>query len=275
MGKLFTSMGRQLLREWLPPCVLGWARKRFGGIRTVGEWPALEAAGWPVAAEAASRGFSEGIRRMTGGQALSFLPEEEPLGWLREDPQFHHRIVQVGLVVASLPRTESVQRILDYGGGFGVHLHALKRLLPNLHLDYTVCELPNFCEAGRRLSPDLRFVSSLSEAAKGYDLVYASGSVQYTRNWEELVAGLAAASRGKVFVTRTPFVFKCPSFIVTQHAYSTEYPGWIFNYREFIQAFERHGFCLRETFVNGRGLAARNAPEQNVHLGLLFEPKIL
>lgn len=262
--------GRAVVRECVPPCLLRWARKQFGGIRVVSEWPLPEDGGWAEGAQAAAQGYGEAISRITTGQAISFRPEQEPLAWVSSDPQFHHLMVQFALVVASLPSTETVRRILDYGGAFGAHVHALRRLLPHVRLDYTVCELPSFCEQGRKLNSGVRFVSSLSEAGPGYDLVYASSSVPYTQNWRALVAGLSAASKGKVFVTRTPFVFRSPSFIVVQHAYGTKYPGWVFNYQEFAREFEGLGFCLEETFVNGRGLAVRGASESNIHLGLLF-----
>lgn len=210
---------------------------------------------------------------MTQGAALSYLSAEEPAAWLKGDPQLHQRMLQFGLVVARAPGgTRGVLRILDYGGGFGAHAHALKRLLPDLSFQYTVCELPEFCELGRKLNPDVRFVSSLAEAGTGYDLVYASSSVQYTQDWQKLVRDLCAASAGSVFVTRTPFVATSNSFVVMQRAYGTEYPGWVFNQHEFVQTVQKvSSRKLREVFVNGRGLAVRGAPEPNVHLGLLFD----
>ena len=262
-------MTHNWLRKYLPPCLLDWARARFGGFRLVSEWPPPEAGGWAEATQAAAQGYEEGVRRMSKGEALSYLPEEEPAGWLSGDPLFHHRMVQFGLVAGMLS-TSGLRRILDYGGGFGAHAHALKRLLPHLSFEYTVCELPSFCEQGRKLNPDVRFVPSLPEAGIGYDLVYASGSIQFTCDWRTQIARLCAASTGSVFVTRTPFVFQNSSFIIVQRAYGTEYPGWVFNYQEFVREIEGCGFCLRETFVNGRGLAVRGASEPNIHLGLLF-----
>jgi putative methyltransferase (TIGR04325 family) len=140
-----------------------------------------------------------------------------------------------------------------------------------LKLQYTVCELPSFCEIGRQLNPDVCFVSSLAEAGSGYDLVYASSSVQYTRDWRQLLAGLTAASSDSLFVTRTPFVTQGDSFVIMQRAYGTEYPGWIFNNDEFVEAARQLGQRnLQEVFVNGRGLAVRGARHPNIHLGLLF-----
>ena len=263
---------RRLLRNAVPPCLWDWARARFGGVRQVPGWPTADAGGWTEAAASAVEGYEEGVRRMIEGAALSYLPTEEPVSWLHSDPQFHHRMVQLGLVAARMGGEHGALNILDYGGGFGVHALALKRLLPWLRFQYTVCELPAFCDLGRELNPDIRFVSSLADAGMGYDLVYASSSVQYMRDWRRLLGDLSAASSGGVFVTRTPFVLTRDTFVVMQRAYGTEYPGWVFNLREFVQAAQELGAgTQREGFVNGRGLAVRGASEPNVHLGLLFE----
>jgi putative methyltransferase (TIGR04325 family) len=266
--------GRRVLSAVVPPCLWNWFRALFGGVWRVPVWPVPHAAavGWAVAAASAAKSYEEGCRRMTQGAALCYLPAEEPAAWFYGDPQFHHRIVQLGLVAARKSGIRDALSILDYGGGFGAHAHALHRLLPGLRCQYTVCELPEFCELGRKLNPDVRFVSSFAEAGTGYDLVYASGSVQYTQDWQKLLCDLCAASTGEVFVTRTPFVVKRETFVTMQRAYGTVYPGWIFNKNEFIQTMEK--VCsrkLKEVFVNGRGLAVRGAPEPNVHLGLLFE----
>ena len=187
-------MMRNILRNLVPPRLWDWASARFGGVRWVPGWPEPGAGGWTEAASAAAKGYGEGVRRMTEGAAVAYLPAEEPIGWLHSDTQFHHRMVQFGLVAARISGVRGTLNVLDYGGGFGAHARALRRLLPGLRVQYTVCELPDFCEQGRKLNPDIRFVSSLAEAGKGYDLVYASGSVQYTRDWRSLLRDLCGAS---------------------------------------------------------------------------------
>lgn len=267
-------VGRRAMSGAVPPYLWNWFRKRFGGAWRVPAWPTsyTAAGGWAAAAASAARGYEEGHHRMTQGAALSYLPSEEPVAWLHSDSQFHHRMVQFCLVTARELGMHDELCILDYGGGVGAHAHALKRLLPGRRFQYTVCELPEFCELGRKLNPDVRYVSSLADAGTGYDLVYASSSVQYTQDWQKLLRDLCSASAGSVFVTRTPFVVASGTFVTMQRAYGTEYPGWVFNQSEFVQTVQKvSSKKLKEVFVNGRGLAVRGAPEPNVHLGLLFE----
>jgi putative methyltransferase (TIGR04325 family) len=265
---------RRVFRGTIPPLMWDWCRARFGGVWRVPAWPTSNTAagGWTTVAASAAKGYEEGLRRMTQGAALYYLPAEEPSAWFHGDPQFHHRMIQLGLVTARARGTRGVLSILDYGGGFGAHAHALKRLLPGLSFQYTVCELPEFCELGRKFNPDVRFVSSLTEAGSGYNLVYASCSVQYTEDWQKLVRDLCVASAGCVFVARTFFVTNSETFVAMQRAYGTAYPGWIFNQNEFVQTVQKvSSRKLKEVFLNGRGLAVRGEPEPNVQLGLLFE----
>jgi putative methyltransferase (TIGR04325 family) len=265
--------GRKVLRYTVPPLVWDWIHSRFGGVFKIQKWPtSTNTGGWVEAASIAVKGYEPGIRRFTLGEALSYLPEEEPFSWIDNDSSFHHRLVQFGIVAARCSNSYGELNILDYGGGFGTHVQVIKRLLPKLKYNYTVCELPAFCAQGRKLNPDIQFKSSLSSAGKGYDLVYASSSVQYTEDWRLLLRDLCAACKGSLFVTRTPFVFKGSTFIVMQRAYDTQYPGWVFNKDEFVnEVHASSSLRLREVFVNGRGLAIRGAVEPNMHLGLLFE----
>lgn len=266
-------MKRTTLREWIPPIFWNWLRRRGSGVRVADQWRESAELSWPAAAAKAARGYSEGVLRMTQARALSFLAEEEPKGWFQDDLQFHARMIQFCTVVARVSMGRSVVNILDFGGGFGVHALAIRRLFPLISYNYTVCELPEFCEIGRTLNNDVQFISSLTHANSDYQLVSASGSVQYLHDWQNLLSELCRVSTAAVFITRTPFVFNVPSFITNQRAYDTEYPGWVFNYHEFVQAAASQGLILKEVFVNGRGIAVWGAREANVHLGLLFEKR--
>jgi putative methyltransferase (TIGR04325 family) len=80
---------------------------------------------------------------------------------------------------------DGARSIVDFGGNIGVKFHAYRRYMafpPDLR--WTVIELPNIAEAGRRRAAEdgtadmLRFLTDLKDV-NGADLLFASGSLQY------------------------------------------------------------------------------------------------
>ncbi len=264
-------MFKKVVKKWTPPAVWDYFVRWLVGVRLVDEWPSLSVGGWPEAANEAAKGFGDGLTSITDGAAIGFFKEGQLFQAAENNRETHDRLVQFAFVVARTALRYGEIRLLDFGGSFGAHVFAIERLLPEIQCEYTVCELPEFCEIGRRLNSHVHFVSGIEQAGEGYHLVYASSSVQYSKDWRKLVADLCRASKANVFITRTPFVFAIPSFVTVQQAYKTEYPGWVFNYQEFTQEFTRHDMILREVFLNGRGIPVRGVNVTNVHLGLWFE----
>jgi putative methyltransferase (TIGR04325 family) len=268
------ELGKRLavtVRGWTPPKLRNWLVGQFAGVRSVSRWPSAVSGGWHDAVQAAKEGHRDGFSRVTSGASVGFLPGEDLGSFSESSRQYHDRLVQFALVAARIAVGRDELRVLDYGGGFGLHARALKRLLPALRVQYTVAELPAFCDAGRALNPDVRFVPGLHEAGDGYHLVYASSSMQYSENWRGVIGDLCDAATQGLFITRTPFVFGRPAFVTVQRAYNTEYPGWVFNYEEVVHEVIQRGFNLSEVFLNGSGIPVRGLSKPNVHLGLLFE----
>lgn len=261
----------KLAREWLPPRLHDYVLQRTKGIRAVSKWPSESLGGWADAAAEAAKGYEEGVRDITAGLAPGFASDICQTMYSGNKKQLHDRLVQFSLVVARTAGGRNSIRILDFGGGFGVHSLAITQLLPHLQCEYCVCDLPSFCEIGQHLNRRVRFVSNLDQAKEDNHLVYASSSLQYVEAWRSVIAVLCRKSTSSVFITRTPFIFHGPTCVTIQSAYKTEYPGWIFNYSEFVQEFPQHGMVLKQVFVNGPGIHVKNMIESNIHLGLLFE----
>ncbi len=261
-----------LLKKVTPPIIWEGFRNRLFGLKVVPDWPEVSTGGWHNAGLGVEKGYEDGSHRMLDGAAVGFLLKEEFVsdGNVKE---MHDRLIQFALVVARTAVGRSGLRILDFGGGLGIHALAIKRLLPSVQFDYTVCELAEIADIGKHKNTAVRFISTLEEAGNVYELIYASSSIQYVRDWRGLVANLCKKSECNIFITRTPFVFNGPTFVTLQRAYHTEYPGWVFNYNEVVQEFLRYGVKLKEVFINGRGIAVARHSEPNIHLGLLFEKR--
>jgi putative methyltransferase (TIGR04325 family) len=162
--------------------------------------------------------------------------------------------------------------ILDWGGSLGHH-HLARAMYPDLRLDYHVSEVRSFCEDGRTLLPAVQFHTD-SWIERQYDLVMASGSLQYSSDWKSQLDGLARAARDYLFVTRLPTVAHTSSYRTIQRAhrygYQTEFVGMVLDQEEFVQRVRGLGFELVREFLLLERPHIYGAPEQAKWKGFLF-----
>lgn len=180
--------------------------------------------------------------------------------------------------VAALASCQGRLSLLDWGGGIGQYGDLAKALLPDVVIDYSCKDVPTQCQLGRRLSPSATFFESDDEfAGRTFDLVLASGALQYVRDWESTLARLAAATRRYLFVTRIPVVLDGPSYVVLQRAYEfgydTEYLGWRLNRAAFLTAAQRLGLNLVREFLLDEDEWAKRAPHPAHGRGFLFRSR--
>ena len=166
--------------------------------------------------------------------------------------------------------------LLDWGGGVGHYARLAQALFPASTLEVVVKDMEPLCAAGRRLNPDVEFLSD--EAAvfsRSYDLVLASSSLQYSRHVHEDARRLARAARRYLLVTRTPFVDNSDDFVVVQrpyaYGYHTEYAGWFLNRDRFVATVEAEGLKLDRELLVDESPHVDNAPEQCRYRGFLFK----
>jgi putative methyltransferase (TIGR04325 family) len=206
-----------------------------------------------------------------------------PFGWSHEAPpgapidvSAHNTIVTFGHVLGRAAMGRSRLSVLDWGGGVGHYFVYARRLMPELALDYVVKDLPTLCAVGREVLPEAAFVSDENKALdRRYDLVFASSSLQYNRDFYGVLDRLCQATAGWLFVTRSPFVRRSDDFVVVQRPYAygylTEYPAWFVNRQRFIEFVEQRGLVLQREFMLGERPHVPNAPEQCSYCGFLFK----
>ena len=269
----------------LPPVVVGAYRavRRRTRSSQRPEWEYLPG-GWPDASDAEPGWNAESIVTTQLARWPSFVRSVEPpapFGQSNESaaraPEYgvHNTIMTFGYVLARAARGRKSLTMLDWGGGLGHYCVYARSLLPELRLDYHCCDLPNLVAAGRTVLPGVTFHSDQDEALAGrYDLVVASSSLQYSRDWRPLLGRLASATTGHLYVTRQPFVTKAASFVVVQRphrcGYMTEYPGWFLNRDEFLAAAGDSGLKLLREFLIWEMPDVPNAPEAADYRGFLF-----
>jgi putative methyltransferase (TIGR04325 family) len=196
------------------------------------------------------------------------------------DIDAHNMLVSFAYVLALAARGRSRLSLLDWGGGIGHYYLVAKEVVPGLELEYHCRDVPKLCAYGRELFPEASFYEDESCLARRFDLVLASGSLQYSEDWRGTLARLAGATDRYLYVTRLPVAFASASFVVLQRAYAygydTEYLGWVVNRDELLAAAEAADLTLVREFLLAARFSAPAAPEDPVeHRGFLFEPTFL
>lgn len=229
--------------EYVPD---GWARERAD--RTEAGWDVetvarMYAERWPA--------FIETLQGTDPVGALHVVPIGHAIP--SEDVISHNIAMVFGYALALSARRTDALSVLDWGGALG-HYHALARtLVPELELDYHCRELPAVCQRGRQISPEVTFHENDACLTRSYDLVLASGAIQYVEDWAALLTRLARAADRYLLITKVP-VTDAVSFVTLQrpyeYGYDTEYLGWALNREEIRTAAERAGLELvREFFL--------------------------
>jgi putative methyltransferase (TIGR04325 family) len=187
----------------------------------------------------------------------------------------HNLTMSFAYVLARAARQAERLAVLDWGGGLGHYALVARAVLPEVAVDYVVHDLPGLCTAGRELLPSVAFSDDEAATfARQYDLVFASSSLQYARDWRLQMAKLASAARHWLFLTRLPTVATAPSFVVVQrpkaYGYDTEYISWMFNRGEMLAHAASCGLRLEREFLVDESPAVAGAPERSDGRGLLF-----
>jgi len=184
-------------------------------------------------------------------------------------------LASYGYVLARAARSKDHLSMLDWGGGIGHYKLIGEALLPEVAVEYHCKDVPALCKAGRELQPSAIFHESDESCfARTYDVVMASGSLEYAEDWKVLIRRLAEATRAYLYIARLQIVHRVESFPVIQrayaHGYPTEYVSWVLSRPDFLA--EAHGLDLSlvREFLVGPGPAIYRAPEACEFRSFLF-----
>lgn len=201
---------------------------------------------------------------------LGFSPDAASLTEV-DKVSFHNLNYTFGYVVLKAAFGREQLSILDWGGGLGHYYLLARAFLPgNVRLDYHCKDVSTLVQAGREFAPEITWYEDDSCLEREYDLVMVSGSLQYCREWQELLGRIRKAARRYFFLTRTPVVQQADSFVAVQRAYGTRMLHLQFNENELLGELAGLGFELVREVVTGDLVYIRNAPEDAVLKGWLF-----
>jgi putative methyltransferase (TIGR04325 family) len=277
-----------MAKRWLPPVLVDWLQQA-GQMICFGapEWEYLpdgwstkddRVKGWNVQAIPATQKakWPEFVRATQGTSPLGIAHEASSP---RDDDYYaHHLVMAYAYVLALAARRKERLSLLDWGGGIGHYFILSQRLLPDLDIEYYCKDLPLLCEAGRDVLPQAQFVESEEDVVKRrYDLVLASGSLQYSEDWKSVARLLASVAHPYLYVTRMPIVRRCKSFVALQrvyaYGYATEYMCWFLNREEFLEHMTSLDVGLVREFVFKKHPMVKHAREQAEIQGFLFRTK--
>jgi putative methyltransferase (TIGR04325 family) len=276
------------LKRLVPPLIVDWLKPAWQTIRHgAPEWqylpdgwstPRAKGQGWadPTIPKTQHAKWAEFLRATQGTGPLGVAHEAPSLQ--NEDYEAHHLLMAYAYVLALAAQKKDRIALLDWGGGIGHYFIFSCCLLPDLDIEYVCKDLSLLCQAGREVLPKVRFIEEDEEVAtRGYDLVLASGSLQYSEDWRSVARLIASCATPYLYVTRLPIVRSVKSFVALQmvyaYRYETENMGWFHNREEFLQHFASLEMELVREFCFGKHLIVRHAPEQAEIQGFLFKAK--
>jgi putative methyltransferase (TIGR04325 family) len=251
-------------------------------MKTVPEWE-LVPGGWRYS-DPRARGWQHDsvveVMRYHWPRWSAIVGSTAPLGIMPLAPHGgiglgHNLSMTFGYVLARAAYGKTQMAVLDWGGALGHYALMAHALMPELPIDVTVKEIPGLARAGRALQRGVSFVDNDAEAfSRQYDLVIASGSLQYAENWRDISGRLAEASTQWLFVTRLPLVRRSASFVTVQRpqavGFQTEYISWVLNRDEFLAHMASLGATVEREFLVGEATQHAGATEVSESLGFLF-----
>ncbi len=278
---------KQLIKDLTPPFV--WRGLRRVKLNLVKQdyleweyipegWKAADnnpkIKGWNVESvlETYKTNWSTFLQNLEGTLPLGISPESASDE--RTNIAFQNIIMTYAYALSTASRNKESLSILDWGGGIGHYYLISQKLIPDLKIDYSCKDVPILAEYGRSLFPEARFYSNDDYLKSQYDLVIASTSLQYARDWEETLKQLTHSTKKYLFINRLPIVNNSNSFIIIQrpyeYGYDTEYLGWCLNKQKLFSLATKLNLKLVREFVAQESPFVHNAPEQPKYYGFLF-----
>jgi putative methyltransferase (TIGR04325 family) len=240
---------RTVIREIVPPGVLRLVRRfrktpvaaTYGHF---GDYQTFEAA----MADCPNDGYlSANIIQAVSEQTIELKRRLSPVpASVLVDGRTSQNLAAVLVATSEL----SAQRlsVLDFGGGLGLHYHQLKPFLGTRgQLSWLVWETGPMAEEGNRrfASEELRFVPSLDQAQGPFDLLLASGAIQYVRDPVGTLARLSGLSDHMV-LNRLPLVDSERDRLAVQRVdptlFAATLPIWFFSERRWLAKIDELGF---------------------------------
>lgn len=191
-------------------------------------------------------------RNLDGTGPLGFSHEHNDLGIIRSVP-FHNVHMTFAYVVTLTAHHKNKISILDIGSGLGHYYRLAKAVLPNVEFDYHCVDVPSLVSEGKKLNPEIHWYTNNSYLDHPYDLVMINGSMQYFKDWAQIIKQVSVVTKDYLLLTRINVVKDGMGCVAIQHipAYGTSMLFQIFTEHEIIKTVEETGIRLIRELVVG------------------------
>ena len=277
---------KKIVKHSLPPFLIDVLKRLQSGVSSLPpEWEYLPS-GWQDG-DQSDRGWNvNSIAEAQRDKWANFVTLTEgagPLGIAHEalipnnqDIGAHATIISFGYVVAIAARCKDSISMLDWGGGIGHYGLLARALLPGVKVNYHCKDMELLCHEGRKNMSDFTYHEDEKTCFScRYDIVMASGSMHYSKDWRLTMKSLANSASGYLYITRIPIVSMASTFAVLQrpymYGYNTEYVCWFVNRNEFLNNAEGLGLVLVREFLVSESPNVKNAPDHCQYSGFLFK----
>jgi putative methyltransferase (TIGR04325 family) len=236
--RMTAAVLKNLVRDFIPPMMLRALRPRaaepdppqygfFGDYASFAEAAAV-ATGYDVHSVAERTAAS--LASFVNGFSLPAIIDS--------------RIQQMHSVFTIIAQKKGRLRVLDVGGAAGVYYFYLSALSPWLDLEWTVLELPSVAKACQTLQCPIRYVDDTAQLASTYDVVFASGSLQYFERPYDGI-DLCLTEGRQVILNRVPIHRSDRDIIKVQrvppHLHAASMPVWFFGEEKLLSFIRTRG----------------------------------
>ena len=193
-------------RAFLPPVIFDAAARWRQGRRGQAEGLAYVPQGWQDAHR--YRGWNaESVLeayRATWPRLVREAQTSDPLNLIMgsQDIVLHNFLLCFAYSLALAAQGKSSLSMLDWGGAIGQYNLLAQAVLPGTAIDYHCKDVPLLAAYGQTLHPNAHFTSDETCFQRSYDFVLASGSLQYSEDWQKILTALAHATGARDRRTR-------------------------------------------------------------------------
>ena len=207
--KEHAAVMRQLYRPYLARLLAGThaLKQRFGALADA---PRLPRPGMKVFKPPISGWWDDLVSQARALRALAFREDAAPSAGAERLALFAGALRQAADETGRLS-------VLDWGGGFGEYGVALRRLFPELVVDWHIVEVPAVCDYGRTLFDDVQFHETDEIAlARGFDVALSAAALHCAVDWRTTLGRLASAARRCLILTDLPSAPGADGFTLTE-----------------------------------------------------------